>query len=50
MPTDLQVQAALWDVVPECHEVAEEIGEWLAAARAYPKAAPQEVFFPQSDT
>ena len=50
MPTDLQVQAALWDVVPECHEVAEEMGEWLRAARAYPSAPKQEVFFPQSDT
>ncbi len=50
MPTDLQVQAALWDVVPECYEVAEEMGEWLAAARAYPAAPKQEVFFPQSDT
>jgi hypothetical protein len=50
MPTDLQVQAALWDVVPECHEVAEEMSEWLRAARAYPSAPKEELFFPISDT
>ena len=50
MPTDLQVQAALWDVVPECHEVAEEMSEWLRAARAYPSAPKEELFFPTSDT
>ena len=49
MPTDLQVQAALWDVVPECHEVAEEMSEWLRAARAYPSAPKEELFFPISD-
>ena len=49
MPTDLQVQAALWDVVPECHEVAEEMSEWLRAARAYPTAPKEELFFPLHD-
>ena len=49
MPSDLQLQAALWDVVPECHEVAEEMSEWLRAARAYPKATKDEMFFPLHD-
>ena len=50
LPSDLQVQAALWDVVPECHEVAEEMTEWLRASRAYPRQPKEEVFFPISDT
>ena len=48
MPTDLQVQGALWDVMPECYEVAEELTEWIAAARAFPTAPKQEIFFPES--
>ena len=49
MPTDLQVQAALWDVLPERHEVPEEMREWLAAARAYPTQPKDEMFFPLHD-
>ena len=48
VPTDIQVQCALWNVQPEMREVAEEIVEWLRTARAFPKAAKSEIFFPEN--
>jgi len=45
IPTDVQVQCALWNVQPEMREVAEEIVEFIRAARAFPKANRQEIFF-----
>ena len=45
IPTDIQVQCALWDCQSEMREVAEEVCEWLRAARAYPKVRKQEIFF-----
>ena len=45
IPTDVQVQCAIWNVQPEMREVAEELVEYIRAARAFPKAPKQEVFF-----
>jgi len=45
IPTDIQVQCALWGCQSEMREVAEEICEYLRACRAYPKAPKQEIFF-----
>ena len=45
LPAEVQVQAALWNIGPEVREVAEELSEFLRAARAFPKASKQEVFF-----
>ena len=45
IPTDVQVQCAIWNVQPEMREVAEEIVEYIRAARAFPKAKKSEVFF-----
>lgn len=46
VPTDIQVDCAIWGCSSEMHEVAEEVCEWLRAARAFPKAPRQEIFFP----
>jgi len=45
IPTEVQVQGALWNVQPEMREVAEELVEFIRAARAFPKAPKQEIFF-----
>ena len=47
IPQDIQLEAAIWDCQQEVREVAEEVCEWLAAARAFPKAPKQELFFPE---
>jgi uncharacterized oligopeptide transporter (OPT) family protein len=48
IPTDVQVQCAIWDVQPYMREVAEELVEYLRAARAFPKATKNEVFFEEN--
>jgi hypothetical protein len=45
IPTDVQVECALFGCSSEMYEVAEEICEWLRATRAFPKAPKQELFF-----
>lgn len=45
IPSDIQVQCAIWDCQSEMREVAEEIVEWLRAARAYPNVRKREIFF-----
>lgn len=45
IPSDVQLQGALWDCQSEMREVAEEIVEWLRAARAYPNVRKREIFF-----
>ena len=45
IPTEVQVQSALWGVGSETTEVAEELVEFIRAARAFPKASKHEVFF-----
>ena len=48
LPPDVQIQAALWNIGPEIREVAEELSEFLKAARAFPKASKTEVFFDEN--
>ena len=45
LPSEVRLQSSLWGVGPETNEVAEELVEFLRAARAFPKASNQEVFF-----
>ena len=45
IPTDVQVECAIWDVQSDMREVAEELVEYIRAARAFPKAKKSEVFF-----
>ncbi len=45
IPTDIQVQGALWGCGSECNEVAEEVAEYLRACRAYPSMPKNQVFF-----
>ncbi len=45
VPTDVQVDCALWGVQREMQEVKEELVEYIRAIRAFPKASKQEVFF-----
>lgn len=45
LPTDVQVQCALWNVQSEMREIAEEMTEYLRAARNYPSKPKHDVFF-----
>ena len=48
MPTDLQVEAAVWNCQTEAREVAEELVEYIRAMRAFPNATKHEVFFEEN--
>ena len=45
IPTEVQVDCALWNCQREMNEVKEELVEYIRAIRAFPKASKQEVFF-----
>ena len=45
VPTEVQVDCALWGVQREMQEVKEELVEYIRAIRAFPRASKQEVFF-----
>jgi hypothetical protein len=45
IPSDAHVSGALFDVMPEINEVAEELCEHLRSWRAYPKASKEQIFF-----
>ena len=45
IPTEVQVDCAIWGVQREMQEVKEELVEYLRAIRAFPRASKQEVFF-----
>ena len=45
VPTDVQIDCALWNVQREMHEVKEELVEYIRAIRAFPRASKQEIFF-----
>ena len=45
LPTEVQIDCALWNCQREMHEVKEELVEYIRAIRAFPKASKQEVFF-----
>ena len=48
MPTDLQVEAAVWNCQTEARDVAEELVEYIRAIRAFPKATKHEIFFEEN--
>ncbi len=48
IPTDVQVECALWQNQQEMHEVKEELVEYIRAIRAFPKATKHEVFFEEN--
>ena len=48
MPTDLQVESAVWNCQLEAREVAEELVEYIRAMRAFPNATKHEVFFEEN--
>ena len=45
IPSEVQVDAAIWGVQREMQEVREELVEYLRAIRAFPRASKQEIFF-----
>ncbi len=45
IPSEVQVDCALWNCQREMHEVKEELVEYIRAIRAFPRASKQEVFF-----
>ena len=45
IPSDVQVDAAIWGVQREMQEVREELVEYIRAIRAFPRASKQEIFF-----
>ena len=45
VPTDVQLECALWNCQREMQEVKEELVEYIRAIRAFPRATKQEVFF-----
>ena len=45
VPTDVQVDCALWGCQSEMREIAEEMSEWLRTQRAFPTANKRELFF-----
>ena len=45
IPTEVQLDCALWNVQREMHEVKEELVEYIRAIRAFPRASKQEIFF-----
>ena len=48
MPTDLQVEAAVWNCQQEAREVSEELIEYIRAIRAFPRATKHEIFFEEN--
>jgi len=45
IPTEVQVDCALWNCQREMHEVKEELVEYIRAIRAFPRASKHEIFF-----
>jgi len=45
IPSEVQLDCALWNVQREMHEVKEELVEYIRAIRAFPRASKQEIFF-----
>ena len=45
IPTEVQVDCALWGCQREMNEVKDELVEYIRAVRAFPRASKHEVFF-----
>ena len=48
LPTDVQVEASIWNCQQEMREVSEELIEYIRAIRAFPNATKHEVFFEEN--
>ena len=48
IPSDIQVEGAIWNCQDEVREVSEELVEYIRAIRAFPKATKHEVFFEEN--
>ena len=48
LPSDVQVEAAVWNCQDEMRDVAEELIEYIRAIRAFPKATKHEIFFEEN--
>ena len=48
LPSDVQVEAAVWNCQDEMRDVAEELIDYIRAIRAFPKATKHEVFFEEN--
>ena len=48
IPSEVQVECALWQNQSEMHEVKEELIEYIRAMRSFPKATKHEVFFEEN--
>jgi len=48
LPSEVQVESAVWNCQQEMREVSEELIEYIRAIRAYPKATKHEVFFEEN--
>ena len=48
MPSEVQVEGAVWNIQEEMREVSEELVEYIRAMRAFPKATKHEVFFEEN--
>jgi len=45
IPSEVQLECALWNCQREMQEVREELVEYIRAIRAFPRASRHEVFF-----
>ena len=48
IPTDVQVEGAVWNCQDEVRNTGEELLEYIRAIRAFPKATKHEVFFEEN--
>ena len=48
IPTDVQVEGAVWNCQEEVRNTGEELLEYIRAIRAFPKATKHEVFFEEN--
>ena len=48
IPSDVQVDAAIWGVQREMQEVKEELVEYIRAMRAFTTATKHEIFFEEN--
>ena len=48
IPTDVQVEGAVWNCQDEVRNTGEELIEYIRAIRAFPKATKHEVFFEEN--
>lgn len=48
IPSEVQVEGAVWNCQKEVRDTCEELVEYIRAIRAFPKATKHEVFFEEN--